>query len=298
MKVLLYATRLTPQNEPYFFEVMDTLKKVKAEIGIYKNIKDHFADRDEAWIKELEVIYDYSQLKENPYEFLLSLGGDGTILHSTLLVRDIDIPILGINLGTLGYLSSVEKNKIGEAIEDLSKGSFSIDERTMLQLHSTPPLFEEENFALNDFSIHKRDNSSMITVHTYMNGEFLNTYWADGLIVSTQTGSTGYSLSCGGPIVAVGCKNFIITPVAPHNLNVRPVVLSEDVSLTFKVEGRGDKFLCTLDSRHSLITSEHELTVKKADFKIKLIDLEKMSYFKTLRNKLMWGEDLRNKLRQ
>lgn len=298
MKVLLYANRLTPRNEPFFFEVLDSLKKIHAEIGVYKDIKDHFSERNEKQIEDLEVIYDYYQLKENPYQFLLSLGGDGTILNSTLLVRDIDIPILGINLGTLGYLSSVEKNKIKEAIESLSKGAFSIDERTMLQFNSTPVLFREENFALNDFSIHKRDNSSMITVHTYINGEFLNTYWADGLIVSTQTGSTGYSLSCGGPIVAVGCKNFIITPVAPHNLNVRPVVLSEDVSLTFKVEGRGDKFLCTLDSRHALITSEHELAIRKADFKIKLIDLEKMSYFKTLRNKLMWGEDLRNKLRQ
>lgn len=298
MKVLLYANKLTSKNEPYFFEVLQVLTGLKTQVGIYKDIKKHFSGRNIKEIEKLEVVEDYEQLKADPYQYLLSLGGDGTILNSVLLVRDIDIPILGINLGTLGYLSSVEKNKIEESIKDLSLGYYKIDKRTLLQLDSSPELFAEENFALNDFSIHKRDNSSMITVHTYMNGEFLNTYWADGLIVSTQTGSTGYSLSCGGPIVAVGCENFIITPVAPHNLNVRPVVLSEDVTLTFKVEGRGDRFLCTLDSRHALITSEHELKIKKADFQIKLIDLEKMSYFKTLRNKLMWGEDLRNKLRQ
>ena len=295
MKVLLYANVLTPENESYFFEIVETLKEHKVEVGIYKDIRDHFIKSKKAIAEKFKVIHDYYHLKESPYDVLMSLGGDGTILSATLLVRDLDIPILGINLGRLGYLSSVEKSKIKESIRDLVEGSYSIDERTILQLDSTPDLFHDENFALNDFTIHKRDNASMITVHTYMNDEFLNTYWADGLIVSTQTGSTGYSLSCGGPIVATGCENFIVTPVAPHNLNVRPVVLSEDVTLRFKVEGRADNYLCTLDSRYELITSQHEMTIQKADFKIKLIELNKMSYFKTLRNKLMWGKDLRNK---
>lgn len=295
MKILLYANVFTKNNEKYFFEIVESLKSHGIEIGIYKDIRDHFSDSEVCRSREVKVIDNYEQLKSNPYDFLLSLGGDGTILSATLLVRDLDIPILGINLGRLGYLSSVEKTKINSSIDDLLKGSFEIDERTMLQFHSDPPIFEEENFALNDFTIHKRDTSSMITVHTYMDDEFLNTYWADGLIVSTQTGSTGYSLSCGGPIVSKGCENFIITPVAPHNLNVRPVILPEDVTLKFRVEGRADNFLCTLDSRYELITTEHEITIRKADFKIKLVDLEKLSYFKTLRNKLMWGEDLRNK---
>lgn len=295
MKVLLYANVLTPENESYFFEIVETLKEHHVEVGIYKDIRDHFIKSQKAIAEKFKVIHDYYHLKESPYDVLMSLGGDGTILSATLLVRDLDIPILGINLGRLGYLSSVEKSKIKESIRDLVEGSYSIDERTILQLDSTPDLFHDENFALNDFTIHKRDNASMITVHTYMNDEFLNTYWADGLIVSTQTGSTGYSLSCGGPIVATGCENFIVTPVAPHNLNVRPVVLSEDVTLRFKVEGRADNYLCTLDSRYELITSQHEMTIQKADFKIKLIELNKMSYFKTLRNKLMWGKDLRNK---
>lgn len=295
MRILLYANFLNQENEPYFFEVVDILKNYGVEIGIYKDIRNHFIQVNPGVIDDYEVIHDYYHLKEDPYDFLLSLGGDGTILNATLLVRDVDIPILGINLGRLGYLSSVEKIKINESIKDLLDGSYKIDERTMLQLHSSPELFKDENFALNDFTIHKRDNSSMITVHTYMNDEFLNTYWADGLIISTQTGSTGYSLSCGGPIMAIGCNNFIITPVAPHNLNVRPIVLSEDVVLRFKVEGRAENFLSTLDSRYEIITAQHEITIKKADFKIKLVDLEKMSYFKTLRNKLMWGKDLRNK---
>ena len=295
MKVLLYSNILTPENEPYFFEVVTTLQKHDVEIGVYKDIRNHFIKSEDEVTRNFEVIYDYYHLKDTSYDFLLSLGGDGTILNATLLVRDLDIPILGINLGRLGYLSSVEKSKIKESIQELIDGSYTIDERTILRLDSTPELFHNENFALNDFTIHKRDNASMITVQTYMNDEFLNTYWADGLIVSTQTGSTGYSLSCGGPIMATGCKNFIVTPVAPHNLNVRPVVLSEDVVLKFKVEGRADNYLCTLDARHELITSQHEITIKKADFKIKLVGLNKISYFKTLRNKLMWGKDLRNK---
>lgn len=295
MKVLLYANILTPESEPYFFEVVETLKGHDVEIGVYKDIRDHFIKTEKEVAEKYDVVHDYYNLKKTSYDFLLSLGGDGTILNTTLLVRDLNIPILGINLGRLGYLSSVEKSKIKESIQDLVEGSYTIDERTILRLDSTPELFHNQNFALNDFTIHKRDNSSMITVQTYMNDEFLNTYWADGLIVSTQTGSTGYSLSCGGPIMATGCKNFIVTPVAPHNLNVRPVVLSEDVTLRFKVEGRADNYLCTLDSRYELITSQHEITIRKAGFKIKLVELNKISYFKTLRNKLMWGKDLRNK---
>ncbi|HLT93534.1 MAG TPA: NAD kinase [Membranihabitans sp.] len=295
MKILLYANILTPEHENYFFEVVDILKRNNIEIGIYRDIRDHFIKSNKELSTEYKIIHDYYHLKDRPYDFVMSLGGDGTILKATLLVRDLGIPILGINLGRLGYLSSVETSKINESIEELIQHTYTIDERTILRLDSTPELFPDQNFALNDFTIHKRDNASMITVHTFMDDEFLNTYWADGLIVSTQTGSTGYSLSCGGPIVATGCKNFIITPVAPHNLNVRPVVLSEDVTLKFKVEGRAENYLCTLDSRHELITSQHEITIRKADFKIKLVELNKMSYFKTLRNKLMWGKDLRNK---
>jgi len=295
MKVLLYANTLPPENEKHFFEIVEALKSHNIEIGIHKNIRDHFIKAEKEVAEKFEVIHDYYHLKDHTYDFLMSLGGDGTILKATLLVRDLDIPILGINLGRLGYLSSVEKSRINESIEVLVKGDYTLDERTILRLDSEPELFADQNYALNDFTIHKRDNASMITVQTYMDDEFLNTYWADGLIVSTQTGSTGYSLSCGGPIVATGCKNFIITPVAPHNLNVRPVVLSEEVTLKFKVEGRADNYLCTLDSRHELITSQHEITIKKADFKIKLVVLKEMSYFKTLRNKLMWGRDLRNK---
>ncbi|WP_236973872.1 NAD kinase [Membranihabitans maritimus] len=295
MKVLVYANVLKEENEKYFFQLIDKLNKSNIKIGFYKDIRNHFIKTAGNLDGEVEIIHDYYQLRKENYDYLLSLGGDGTILNATILVRDLDIPILGINLGRLGYLSSVEKGKIDEAIDGLVEGSFLLDDRTILQLDSTPVLFPDENFALNDFTIHKRDNSSMIIVHTYVNDEFLNTYWADGLIVSTQTGSTGYSLSCGGPIMAPGSNNFIITPVAPHNLNVRPVVLPEDVCLRFEVEGRADNFLCTLDSRYELMTSSHKLEVRKADFRINLIQLENLSYFKTLRNKLMWGKDLRNR---
>ncbi|GAA5220044.1 NAD kinase [Membranihabitans marinus] len=294
MKILIYANVLSKENEQYYFQLIEKLQRHHILIGIYKDIRNHFIHTRGEFSDDFDIIHDYYQLREDPYDYLLSLGGDGTILNATLLVRDIDTPILGINLGRLGYLSSIEKSKISEAIDDLIQGSFLLDERTILQMDSNPVLFKDENYALNDFTIHKRDNSSMIIVHTYVNEEFLNTYWADGLIVSTQTGSTGYSLSCGGPILAPGSNNFIITPVAPHNLNVRPVVLSKDVTLRFEVEGRAENFLCTLDSRYEVMTAHHSIEVKKADFKIKLVSLEHLSYFKTLRNKLMWGKDLRN----
>lgn len=294
MKVLIYANVLSEEGEHYYYQLIKKLEDHQVEIGIYKDIRNHFIHSTGDYTDDYEIIHDYYQLREDPYDYLLSLGGDGTILHATLLVRDLNTPILGINLGRLGYLSSIEKGKMNDAIDDLLSGSFMLDERTLLQLNAEPELFKDQNYALNDFTIHKRDNSSMIIVHTYVDGEFLNTYWADGIIVSTQTGSTGYSLSCGGPIIAPGSNNFIITPVAPHNLNVRPVVLSKEVTLKFEVEGRAENFLCTLDSRNEVMTSAHQIEIKKADFKIKLITLEHLSYFKTLRNKLMWGKDLRN----
>lgn len=294
MKVLIYANVLSEEGEHYYYQLIKKLEDHQVEIGIYKDIRNHFIHSTGDYTDDYEIIHDYYQLREDPYDYLLSLGGDGTILNATLLVRDLNTPILGINLGRLGYLSSIEKGKMNDAIDDLLSGSFILDERTLLQLNAEPELFKDQNYALNDFTIHKRDNSSMIIVHTYVDGEFLNTYWADGIIVSTQTGSTGYSLSCGGPIIAPGSNNFIITPVAPHNLNVRPVVLSKEVTLKFEVEGRAENFLCTLDSRNEVMTSAHQIEIKKADFKIKLITLEHLSYFKTLRNKLMWGKDLRN----
>ena len=200
---------------------------------------------------------------------------------------------MGINLGRLGFLASIEQRYIDRALDLLKSGKYALEGRRMLYLESNRPIFGETPFALNDFAILKRDNSSMIIVHAYINGEFLNSYWADGLIVSTPTGSTGYNLSCGGPIVFPDSKSIILTPVAPHNLNVRPIVISDDSELTFEVEGRTENFLCTLDSRFELITSDYKLKIRRCDFEIRLVQLHEMSFSKTMRNKLMWGFDTR-----
>ena len=229
------------------------------------------------------------------FDFLVTLGGDGTILAAATLVRDTGVPIVGINLGRLGFLASIEKAMIAETVALLKRGHYDISEREMLELVSDTGLFGEVNFALNDFTLLKRDTSSMITIHAYVNGDYLNSYWADGLIVATPTGSTGYSLSCGGPIVFPGSGNFVITPVAPHNLNVRPIVISDQSVLTFEVEGRADNFLCTLDSRHELIDeSQAPLAVRKCAFHTRVVRIKDRSYLHTIRGKLSWGRDARN----
>ncbi len=229
------------------------------------------------------------------FDFVITLGGDGTILTATTLVRDTGVPIVGINLGRLGFLASIEKAMIEETVRLLKRGHFDVSEREMLELVSDVGLFGEMNFALNDFTLLKRDTSSMITIHSYVNGDYLNSYWADGLIVATPTGSTGYSLSCGGPIVFPGSGNFVITPVAPHNLNVRPIVISDDSVVSFEVEGRADNFLCTLDSRHEIIDERQApLAVRKCGFSTRMVRIKDRSFLHTIRGKLFWGQDARN----
>jgi NAD+ kinase len=227
-------------------------------------------------------------------DFVISIGGDGTLLDSVCLVGENEIPILGVNTGRLGFLATVAKENIENRIEELIDGSFSIESRSLLKLESDTPLFNGLNFGLNEFTIHKRDTSSMITVHTYINDLYLNSYWADGLIIATPTGSTGYSLSCGGPLITPGARNFVITPVSPHNLNVRPIVVSDDNEISFKIEGRSEKFLISLDSRSTPIDASVKLKVKKAEFSAKLVKFASYSYFDTLRQKLNWGFDMRN----
>ncbi|MDX5319870.1 MAG: NAD kinase [Bacteroidota bacterium] len=225
---------------------------------------------------------------------MLSLGGDGTLLETVTVIRDTGIPIVGINLGRLGFLASVSKNDIYYAIDELIKGSFAIDKRSLLYLECDTPLFGELNFGLNDFVIHKNDTSSMITIHTFINGEFLNSYWGDGLIISTPTGSTGYSLSCGGPILFPQSGSFAVTPVSPHNLNVRPIIISDDSVLSFEIEGRSNSFLVSMDSRSTSVNYDVQMAIRKAPFTVNLVKLNNSNYLKTLRSKLNWGVDVRN----
>jgi len=225
---------------------------------------------------------------------LISLGGDGTLLDTVTLVKDSGIPILGVNYGRLGFLANIGKEELHTAFDALANRKFVIDKRTLIHLDANIPLFGETAYALNEFSLHKKDSSPMIKIHTYLNGEFLNTYWADGLIVSTPTGSTGYSLSCGGPVVFPDSASFVITPVAPHNLNIRPIIVPDNTIVSFEVEGRTDGFLCTLDSRREIVTKEIQLAVKKESFSINLVRLNENNFLQTLRGKLSWGLDKRN----
>ncbi|MEC7646398.1 MAG: NAD kinase [Bacteroidota bacterium] len=242
---------------------------------------------------KIETFNCHESLNENA-DFLFSIGGDGTLLKAVTFVRDSNIPIMGVNTGRLGFISSISAGQIDDAINDILKNNYKLSERALLELHTKNHLFKEKNFALNEVAISKKDTSSMIKIDSYVDDVFLNTYWADGLVVSTPTGSTGYSLSCGGPIIMPGTNNIIITPNAPHNLNVRPIVINDQSIIKLKVEDRDQLALVSLDSRSRAFDSDTELIIKKSNFKIKLIQPQNNSFASTIRNKLMWGLDKRS----
>lgn len=241
-----------------------------------------------------ETFTNSAELDES-FDAMISLGGDGTLLDTVCLVRDKQIPVLGINFGRLGFLASLGKENIEEAVEALENRTYVLDKRSLVHLDASVPLFGEEPFALNEFTIHKREFSPMIKIHTYLNGDFLNTFWSDGLIVSTPTGSTGYSLSCNGPVVFPDSDSFVLTPIAPHNLNIRPIVVPSNNILSFEVEGRFDDFICTLDSRKEVVDKNVQLAIKKENFFFNLIRLNENNFLRTLREKLTWGFDTRNR---
>lgn len=227
-------------------------------------------------------------------EFIISLGGDGTLLDTVTLVRDKAISIMGINFGRLGFLASIGREEVKAAVKAIAQRTYVVDKRTMIHLDASIPLFNNVTYALNEFSIHKQDVASMIKIHTYLNGEFLNTYWADGLIVATPTGSTAYSLSCNGPVVFPDSGSFVMTPVAPHNLNVRPIIVPDSNIISFEIESRSGNIICALDSRREIVSKQVQLAVKKESFCISLVRLSENNFLQTLRNKLTWGLDKRN----
>ena len=291
MKVALHGLALKPEILPQILSLFSVLESSNAEIFVTESFDKQLRNLGKAtlnyWVLKSKEEYE-------GLDFFLSIGGDGTLLDSVSLIGSREIPILGLNTGRLGFLATVATDKIEESIQNLVSGNYQIESRTLLSLESNRKLFHGVNFALNEFTIHKRDTSSMITVHTYIDGKYLNSYWADGLIVSTPTGSTGYSLSCGGPLITPGAKNFVLTPVSPHNLNVRPIIVSDESVISFETEGRTDKFLISLDSRSTAISSDLKLSVKKEKFSAKLVKLPTDHFFDTLRQKLNWGFDMRN----
>lgn len=293
MKIAIYSRFLKKDHISFVQILFDILAQRDAELFIFEDYYKSFDDQLKIQ-RKFELFKDHEDFKSQNIDFMISLGGDGTILDIVTIVRDSGVPIMGINLGRLGFLAMIEKNRIEQALDAIYSDSYTLDQRSILYLESNPSIFGDKNFALNDFTILKRDTSSMVIIHTYVNGEFLNSYWADGIIVATPTGSTGYSLSCGGPIIFPKSGNFIITPVAPHNLNVRPIVLSDNAVISFEVEGRAKNFLCTLDSRYETIDTHFQLAVRKADFQVNLVRFTDRNFLYMIREKLKWGIDSRN----
>jgi NAD+ kinase len=292
MKVAIYSRIIEEKERGELQQLLDELQRRHIQPVIYLPFFERISNvfRFPADL----LFFRHSNDLDESVDFLISLGGDGTLLDTIAFVRDKDIPVIGINFGRLGFLASIGKEDMITAVEALANRTYVADKRSLIHLDANEPLFGEVPYGLNEFSIHKTDTSPMIKIHTYLNGEFLNTYWADGLIVSTPTGSTGYSLSCGGPVVFPESGSFVINPVAPHNLNVRPIIVPDDNIISFEVEGRAENFLCALDSRKEIVDKNVQLAVRREKFNVSLVRLNENNFLQTLRNKLSWGLDQRN----
>lgn len=294
MEVAIYGYKIKDVSEYAFVvSLFESLADFGIKTFIYRSFQKELKKFGDDY-NNLSSFETHKELEATKADLVITLGGDGTILKAITIIKNLPIPIMGINLGRMGFLASVEKKIIKRAINQLVKKEYTIISRAILGLKCNLPLFGNFPFALNDFTLNKRDTSSMITIHTYVDDVLLNSYWADGIIISTPTGSTGYSLSCGGPIIFPDAQNFVITPVAPHNLNVRPIVIPDNKKISLKVEGRTDSFMCTLDSRYETITSGHMIEIIKGDFAINFIQLKGQGFMKTLSEKLLWGLDKRN----
>ncbi|HZI00470.1 MAG TPA: NAD kinase [Flavisolibacter sp.] len=292
MKVAIYSRVLESVQQNYIQLFFDELHNE----GIVPVVYEPYCKEIAAHLSlppTTQTFCSHTELTDD-IDFIISLGGDGTLLDTVTLVRDKNIPVVGINFGRLGFLASIGKDEMVDAVKALSRRSYIIDRRSLIHLDSNVPLFNDVPYALNEFAIHKRDISPMIKVHTYLNGELLNTYWADGLILATPTGSTGYSLSCGGPVVFPDACSLVLTPIAPHNLNVRPIVIPDNTIISFEVESRADEIICALDSRRELVDKNVLLAVRKENFMLNLVRLNENNVLQTLRNKLSWGLDKRN----
>ena len=289
-KIAIHGRNFSPDAVPFVKDILEIVAKNARTVYVSPFLAE--IPGSKSLFQDAPVYAPNENMSE--FEAILSLGGDGTLLDTLIHVGPAQTPILGINLGRLGFLATISKEQITHAMEHYFMGKYTYDDRSLVQVNSKDGLFKGKNYALNEFTIIRKDTSSMIVIKCYLDGEYLNTYWADGIMVSTPTGSTGYSLSCGGPVVIPNTKNFIITPISPHNLNVRPLIISEDSRLTFEIKSRNQSHLVSLDSRSEAIDDDAEFTVKKADFSARLVKIEGSSFLDTLRNKLTWGLDKRN----
>lgn len=294
MKIAIYGQYYQNSTEPIIKDIFAFFEKKNVEMVVEAHFLKILYDKKNIQ-KEYKSFESHTELDKS-FDMLISIGGDGTILRAATLVRDSGVPILGINAGRLGFLATVQKENIAEFMQFVIDKKYTISKRTLLSLSCSPDneAIQDINFAMNEISVSRKDTTSMITIETYLNNEYLNSYWADGLIVSTPTGSTGYSLSCGGPILTPDVKSLVITPIAPHNLNARPLVVPDETEIRLKVSGREEHYLISLDSRIASVKNETILTIKKTPFQINMVEIPKETFLKTLRTKLFWGEDRRN----
>lgn len=291
MQIAIYGRKISKANLQSFYDVFECIQSFGWTIFIEEELAKSLEQRG-------SLGFDYNTFNslrdiKNGMDLVVSVGGDGTFLKCVRYIKDSGVPILGINTGRLGFLANVSKNQINEALSDIKAKNYVFQKRSLLSVH-VEGASVEEYFALNELAIHKKDSSSMVAINVYLDDNFLNSYWSDGLIVSTPTGSTAYNLSCGGPIITPGCQVHIITPIAPHNLNVRPMVVPDHMSIKMSVEGRGRSYLMSIDGISTNIKQGHKIQIKKADFMINVIKFENNNFFDTIRNKMLWGIDKRN----
>ncbi len=294
MKIGIYGQFYHKNSGIYIQQLLETLDKNAVEVVIEKNFLELINLHDEI-DKSYSHFSTFEEL-DTTYDLFFSIGGDGTILKTITYVRDLGIPIAGINTGRLGFLATIQKEEIKDSIDLILNKKFHISPRSLVTIDTIPATeeFGVLNFAMNEIAVSRRNTTSMITVHTSLNDEFLTSYWADGLIISTPTGSTGYSLSCGGPVIMPDAESMVLTPIAPHNLNARPLVMPENQEIKLQISGREDTYLVSLDSRIHTLPNETTVLIKKASFKINMVVLQNDSFLKTLRKKMLWGEDKRN----
>lgn len=294
MKIAIFGQYYQNDTRPIIRDIFVFFNANNTELVVEKKFLDTLY-KEEIVKKEYKTFADHKDL-DSSFDMLVSIGGDGTILRAATYVRDSGIPILGINAGRLGFLASVQQENINEFLMLVLKKDFKISPRTLLSLSCLPKIdsVDDINFALNEITVSRKDTTSMITIETSLNGEYLNSYWADGLIISTPTGSTGYSLSCGGPVLTPDVKSLVITPIAPHNLNARPLVITDETEIELKVTGREKQYLVSLDSRIATVDNNTILKITKTPFQINMVEINNETFLKTLRKKLLWGEDKRN----
>ncbi|MEX0315137.1 MAG: NAD kinase [Allomuricauda sp.] len=293
MKVAIYGQSFQEENKTYLLALLEELQKVEATIFLESGFERLVSD----YIPNLSFgTFSQDAGLDSSFNMFISFGGDGTMLRAVTYVKNLGIPIVGVNTGRLGFLSTFKKEDVRKVVTEFTTGNYTIEERSLVEVELNSDLEEigDLNFALNEVTVSRKDTTSMIIVETYLNDEYLTSYWADGLIVSTPTGSTGYSLSCGGPVIEPSAKSLVLTPIAPHNLNARPLVISDDTKIRLKVSGREENHLVSLDSRIASIANGKEIRIQKSNFTVKMIEYKSESFLKTLRNKLLWGQDKRN----